>query len=88
MSKRVEIKLTEPSDSDIITFLDSDRRRNSDIIRDALRLYMNSHAAGEDERFKKLMREVLSEYNIHTAQTNGTPKNSKMGSTGFSPKKL
>lgn len=92
MSKRVEIKLIEPSDNDIITFLDSDKRKNSDIIREALRSYMantpNNSNNNEDERFKRLMKEVLSEFNLQVSSQNVTNKNSKLGSTGFNPKKL
>lgn len=92
MSKRVEIKLIEPSDNDIIAFLDSDKRKNSDIIREALRSYMantpNNSNNNEDERFKRLMKEVLSEFNLQVSSQNVTNKNSKLGSTGFNPKKL
>ncbi len=92
MSKRVEIKFIEPSDNDIIAFLDSDKRKNSDIIREALRSYMantpNNSNNNEDERFKRLMKEVLSEFNLQVSSQNVTNKNSKLGSTGFNPKKL
>lgn len=92
MSKRVEIKFIEPSDNDIIAFLDSDKRKNSDIIREALRSYMantpNNNNNNADERFKRLMKEVLSEFNLQVSSQNVTNKNSKLGSTGFNPKKL
>lgn len=89
MSKRVEIKLLESADADIIAFLDADKRKNSDIIREALRSYMKTGpTSNEDERFKRLMKEVLSEYNLQVSPQNTAPKNSKLGSTGFTPKKL
>lgn len=89
MSKRVEIRFVEPSDGDIIAFLDADKRKNSDIIREALRSYMaNGSNTNEDERFKRLMKEVLSEYNFQVNADSPPPKNKKLGSTGFTPKKL
>jgi len=90
VSKRVEIRLVEPSDSDIIEFLGADKRKNSEIIREALRNYMeNSPNNNEDERFRRLMKEVLSEYNFQVTPKSAEKKtNPKLGSTGFIPKKL
>lgn len=89
MSKRVEIRFVEPADRDIIAFLDADKRKNSDIIREALRSYMSTETnTNEDERFKRLMKEVLAEYNLQVSSQASAPKNSKIGSTGFNPKKL
>lgn len=89
MSKRVEIRFVEPADRDIIAFLDADKRKNSDIIREAIRSYMSTGTNNnEDERFKRLMKEVLAEYNLQVSSQSTAPKNSKIGSTGFNPKKL